>query len=241
MNQTLKTLCAAVLLAVPAVALASPSAEHVLKKHLEAVGGEARLREVKSVQLTYQLTEGDAVSTSTVLKARPNRVRYEGMKDGKAVVKAFDGQSAWSREGDAAPVAMPAEKAKMFGEKSAFDDVLLEHAKRGVKLSLAGQEDVDGAPAFKLVLTRSTGDTETRFIDRQSFLETKRVVRWSHEGKTGEKTVRFTDYRPVDGIQLAHTSTWESSDGKKGRTVLQRARFDVPADAQAFRMPEPRS
>lgn len=215
------------------------SAQVVVDKHLKALGGKERLQAAKSLQLTAVTREDGVVTTANVLRARPNLMRYESEKDGKKVVKAFDGTQGWFAEGTAAPQRVDKEKSAMMADNSRFDDVLLDPKGRGVAVKLDGVEDVKGAPAYKLTLTRATG-TETRFIDQKSFLEVKRTYAGTHEGKAYSKTLHLSDYRSVDGIMVNHRTEWEA-DGKKGEKTLQSVRYDVPVDAAAFKMATPRS
>ncbi|MFP2925449.1 hypothetical protein ACLESO_09550 [Pyxidicoccus sp. 3LG] len=215
------------------------SAQTVVDKHLAAVGGKERLKAAKTFQLTVLAKEGDTATTINVQRVRPNLVRYDLEKNGVKTTKAFDGTQGWMAEGSAAPQRLEKEKSAKMAEGALFDDALLDPKARGVALELAGQEDVNGAPAFKLVLTRGA-DTETRFIDQKSFLEVKRTYAGTHEGKAYTKSVAFSDYRSVDGIMVSHKASWEA-DGKKGEKVTQSARYDAPINAAAFKFQAPRS
>lgn len=215
------------------------SLQAVVDKHLKAVGGKERLKAVKTLQLTTLVREGDTVTTSTVQRARPNLLRHDMDKNGTRVSKVFDGQQGWVVEGSAAPQRLDKEKSAMMAEGASFDDVLLDSKARGVALKLDGVEEVNGAPAFKLVLTRGT-TTEVRFIDQGSFLEVRRTYAGTHEGKAYNKVIAFSDYRDVDGIMLSHRAQWEA-DGKQGEKVIQSARYDAPIDATVFKPATPRS
>ncbi|MFY0563054.1 hypothetical protein ACN28E_04370 [Archangium lansingense] len=212
----------------------------VVDKHLKAVGGKERLKAVKTLHLTTLVREGDTVTTSTVQRARPNLVRYDMDKNGTRVSKLFDGQQGWVVEGSAAPQRLDKEKSATMAEGAFFEhDALLDPKARGVALKLDGVEEVHGAPAFKLVLTRGT-TTEVRFIDQSSFLEVRRTYAGTHEGKAYNKAITFSDYRDVDGIMLSHRTQWEA-DGKQGEKVIQSARYDAPIDATVFKPATPRS
>ncbi|WNG40518.1 outer membrane lipoprotein-sorting protein [Archangium violaceum] len=233
----------------PAIAAAGEGAEctqgkltlqTVVDKHLKAVGGKERLKAVKTVQITTLFREGDTtVATSTMRRARPNLVRYDSDKNGAKLSKMFDGQQGWVVEGSAAPQRLDKEKNAMMAEGAAFDDALLDPKAQGVALKLDGVEEVNGAPAFKLVLTRGA-NTEVRFIDQKSFLEVRRTYAGTHEGKAYNKALTFSDYRDVDGIMLSHRTQWEA-DGKRGEKVIQSARYDAPIDAATFKPVTPRS
>jgi hypothetical protein len=219
---------------------ALPGVNTLVARHLEAVGGEERLRSARTCQVTMQKQDAEGQATVTQYRARPNLVRYEHEKAGVRTVKAFDGKQGWLSENGAAK-AMPAEKSQMMAEGAYFDDVLLEPAKRGVTVKLAGVEQVKGAPAYVLVLTRAghKGE-ETRYLDQKTMLEVKRVMRGEHEGKPYTKTAWFSEQRPVDGIMVNHVTEWEA-DGKKGKSTVQRVRFDVELDPTLFQMPRGRS
>ncbi|WP_164017973.1 outer membrane lipoprotein-sorting protein [Pyxidicoccus trucidator] len=232
----------------PAIAAAGEGAEctqgklslqAVVDKHLKAVGGKERLKAVKSFQLTTIAKEGDTVTTINMQRARPNLVRYDMDKNGTKVTKVFDGQQGWMAEGTAAPQRLDKEKNAMMAEGAAFDDALLDPKARGVTLAMDGVEEVNGASAFKLVLTRGA-TTEVRFIDQTSFLEVRRTYAGTHEGKAYNKAVTFSDYRNVDGIMVSHRVQW-AADGKQGEKVIQSARYDAPIDAAVFKPATPRS
>jgi zinc protease len=242
------SLLAASLTFVPAIATAGNGAEchqgqlttqAVIDKHLKAVGGKERLQAAKTLQSTSVSKEGDTVTTSTMIRARPNLVRHDSEKDGVKTRKVFDGKQGWIAEGSAAAQPMGQEKSAMMAENAAFDDVLLDPKARGTAVNLDGVEEVNGAPAFKLVLTRGA-NTETRFIDQKSFLEVKRTYVGTHEGKAYNKSLSFSDFRSVDGITMSHRVQWEA-DGKKGEKVIQSARYDAPIDAATFTLATPRS
>jgi hypothetical protein len=253
MRKTLVTsLLSTSLLFVPAIASAGEQAsctqgqQHtllsdiVVKNHLQALGGVERLKKVKTFQFTSAMQEGDKVSTSTVYRARPNLLRIDFSKDGKAGSKGYDGATAWYREGDAAAQPVPADKGAMLARKAQFDDALLDPQASGTQVTLAGVEDVKGAPAYKLVLTRGAGEVETRYIDQKSFLEVRRDYAGQHEGKAVTKSVYFSDYRKVDGVMVNHVTEWEHQ-GVKGRSTVTSARYDAPVDAAVFTMATPRS
>jgi outer membrane lipoprotein-sorting protein len=232
----------------PAIAAAGEGAEcvqgkltlqNVVDKHLKAVGGKERLKAVKTLQLTSVIRERDTVTTTTIQRARPNLVRFDMDKNGTKVSKVFDGQQGWVVEGSAAPQRLDKGKSEMMAEGASFDDALLDPKARGVALKLDGVEEVNGAPAFKLVLTRGT-TTEVRFIDQGSFLEVRRTYAGIHEGKAYNKVITYSDYRDVDGIKLSHRLQWEADD-KQGETVIQSARYDAPVDASVFKPQAPRS
>lgn len=217
----------------------SETAESVIAQHLKALGGEDKLRAARTLHLTATRYEGDQRSTVTLQRSRPNQMRYEAQKGGTTFIKAFDGTNGWYVEGNAPARVVEKEKLSKMAQKADFDDMLVDYAKKGVKVELAGVKEINGAPAYKLVLTRGD-EVEARFLDKQSFLEVKRVSTYTHEGKKVKKAIKFSDYRSVDGIMVSFLTEWEH-DGVKGKSVVESARFGAPIDASVYRMPAPRS
>jgi hypothetical protein len=215
--------------------VAGETADSLVKKHLTAAGGEARIRSAKTMMFTAKGAEGE-LEKLTVHAARPNQFRKEIVKGGKSFVKAFDGTAAFTIE-DSKVTALGEEKAAKMKDHSPFDDALVDYQAKGHKVALLGAEDVRGAKAYKLQVTMKSGDVEYRFLDAKSYLEIKRSSTWEHEGKKHENTTYFSDYRSVDGIQVNHVIESEK-DGQKSRLVIQEAWFDRPIDAALFRRPE---
>src|SRR5688572_174216 len=90
------------------------TAQAIVNKHLKAQGGAERLKAVKTVQVISLSKENGVVTTASMQRARPNLVRYEMEKDGKKLIKAFDGTQGWTAEGSAEPQRMDAQKSAMM-------------------------------------------------------------------------------------------------------------------------------
>ena len=155
--------------------------------------------------------------------------------DGTAtMVKAFDGKVGWHSK-DGAVEMIPADKVAMMKAKG-FDDALVDPAAANVKVELEGQEKLDGATAHVLKLTMPNGDVQRRYIDAQSYREVKRVATWTYEGKTGTKTVAFSDFKTIDGVTMAMKSSYEK-DGKWGTWTATKVELDAPVKTAMFSPP----
>lgn len=229
-------LAAALCVAAPALALASPpTLDTVLQRHFDAQGGLARLRSISSIVTVSTDTFDGKTMTFATQKLRPNLWRTEVTEPGGAViVKGFDGQNGWVMKDGSVELA-PAEKSAMMKAKSSIDDPLLDPAARGYTVELAGTETVDGAPAYVIAM-KGASDSQRRYIDARTFLEVKRVSTFSYDGKTVEKTARFSGWKTVNGATLP-TVTEYTRDGKKGSYTLTRVELDAPLRVTAFAPP----
>jgi outer membrane lipoprotein-sorting protein len=217
----------------------SETADSLIKKHIAALGGYDRLKSARTMQYAGKTYDGDKVTTFAVYRERPNKFRKEGQKDGKPIVKVFDGAAGWVLDESGKVNAIAADKLAGMKSHAEFDDAVLDYEKRGHKVELAGVEEVNGKRAYKIRLTVAGGDVETRYIDAVSYFEVKRTFSGTHEGKPFEKSIYFSDYRPVNGIQTNHVIELTEKDGKKVRSVIETMSYDAPIDAALFRAPQP--
>nr|MDQ3018051.1 hypothetical protein [Bacteroidota bacterium] len=91
------------------------------------------------------------------------------------------------------------EQAVIFNERN--------YSNPGYIMEVKGIEDVNGTPAYKLVVTKPTGAKSTEFYDKMTFLKLKEVQVAESEGQTMTTTNEYTDYKSVDGIMIPHTLT----------------------------------
>jgi hypothetical protein len=214
---------------------ASPSLETIVSKHLDAQGGLARLKAVRSISVTSTSSFDGKTTHTASTRARPNMFRYE-MSDGtETKVKAFDGKVGWfSKDGSVEMVA--ADKLEGMKKGATFDDAMVDPAAHGARLALDGIEKVGGGEAFVVSLSFPNGDVQKRYIDTRSYLEVKRVATWNYEGKPASKTVHFSDFKTVDGVTVAMKSTFEK-DGKTGTYQITRIELDGPVRTALFAPP----
>lgn len=221
----------------PAPASAQLTADQVVAHHLAALGGEARLKAVKTVVIRGEFQEGGAVDRWTAYRARPNKLRKEGTHEGKAFVKLFDGERGYLSEAGAPFAALPADKAEKMRAYAEFDDPLIDHAARGHKVALIGTEEVDGRKAHHLELTLASGDVEHRWIDATTFLDAQRAYTFKDkDGNHKKKVVRFSDWRDVGGLKFNFASDGEV-DGKAFKTTMQTIEVDVDIAPDTFTAP----
>jgi hypothetical protein len=232
------------LLAPAAVPAADPTAEAIMDKSVEATGGRAAWDKLKtevakgSLELTAMGMKGDL----TMYKAAPDKsytvIDFPGF--GKAE-EGSNGQVAWAsnamqgariKEGDERAMAL--RNASLQGDAHWRDFYK--------KAELAGTEDVDGKPCYKVILTPNEGSQETRYYDKSSGLLVKALVPLVTQEGPVTAEARLADYRDEGGLLLPHTITQKLPNTdiiikidsfKHGETIPDN-RFDLPDDVKAL-------
>lgn len=171
------------------------SAEEVIGKYIQSIGGKDKLASIKDETLTMEATVQGMALEMVSMKKDPNKLKvvvtamgnemqsqvYDGSK-GKV---SAQGQSMAMSEKDAKKAA---NEALIFPE--------LHYAKTGHKLSYKGTETLNGSEAHKLVIEDADGNKETTYFD----VKTGFMVKNIETTEQGNQTTEFFDYQEQNGI-----------------------------------------
>jgi peroxiredoxin/outer membrane lipoprotein-sorting protein len=241
-----------------AVALCTPltgranqpkTAEEILTRHLAAIGGRDQLAAVRSIRITGKVTLASGQEGKfTWERKRPFMSRIEAQwPEGGTTVQGFDGAAGWlimPMFVEKGPVALPPETTALLKEEADIDGPLVDPTRKGVKIELLGREAVGDRPTYKLRLTRvgaAEGDVEYYYLDAKSYLPVKCEGRRTVMGMTQEFGRLFEEYKPVDGLPIAHVvREWEGPPGSpQSVRVIDKVELNVAVPDERFRMPAP--
>ena len=241
-------LCAAVAFATGA-ALAAPaektySVDELVQKHIAARGGADKLKAIKSVR-----TEGVTVNAgggfelaTTIVARRPDAMRMELTVQGLTIVRAYDGKEGWAINpfrGRKDPEKMTQDLAKEMAYAADFEGPLVDYKAKGNKVESLGTEDVDGTLAYKLRVTRPSGDVDTIWLDPDYFLQIRVLEQHRIRGTEVESETDFGDYGQVDGVFFPYSiESGEKGSTEKGQKfTVNKVETNVQVDDAQFRFP----
>ena len=213
-----------------------PKAEAVLAQYIEATGGKAAYEALKNRVSTgtLEVVGAGVKGTMVITQAAPNKSLT--LNDIGAVGKTTqgtDGDLAWSvsdltgdRVLDGVEKETTLRQAKFNGE--------LNWKERYEKAECVGVEDVDGKPAYKVVMTPKTGKPATQYYDKASHLLVKQTL--TTESPMGELSVEAypSDYKKSDGVLMPFTLKQKVLTQEIVITMTEvKHNVDLPADAFA--------
>jgi outer membrane lipoprotein-sorting protein len=219
--------------------------EEIAAKNAEAKGGASRLKAIKAMRMTGNVSRGGVDVPMMLTTERPNKLRQESSRDGQKMVTAFDGAKAWTinpMTGEAAEVTGPPLDA--MRNSSDFDGPLLDYAQKGITLELEGQETVDGAKAHKIKITRKDGQVQHLFLNADTGLEVKALNEVTAGGQTMTIESLFQDYKRVDGLMIPHRLIQKISGGPEPAQVtitIDKIEILPDVDDALFTMPAKKS
>jgi zinc protease len=189
----------------PAVAL--PSADEILSRNLQAVGGAAAWQKLNSRTSngTIDIPALSAQGTVQLDQKAPNRLRSVASITGFGDVhQAFDGAAGWAD--DPQNGSRDVSGAELLAIKRRANFYLPIRMKESfTHVTVKGIEKVNGHEAYVLEAVPAEGASETLFFDVQSALLVERVTDVPTPQGEYPQDQFFEDYRDVDGIKLPFT------------------------------------
>lgn len=162
-----------------------------------ALQNKNTLPEARVIQLPFQMQ-----------LERPRKMRLEVPFQGQTAVQVFDGKEGWKLRpylGRHEVEKFSPEELKLAQGQQELDGALINYASKGTTIALEGTDIIEGHNNFRLKLTMKGGEVRHLWVDAQTFLDTKIDAsprRW--DGKMRAVTTYFRDYKPVNGLMIAH-------------------------------------
>jgi hypothetical protein len=238
----------AVLLLVPVRSASAQTAEDIIEKSITALGGRAAHLKLKSRSTTgtiaFATPAGDISGTVEVLNAVPNKVRTVIRADlsavgaGQLVVdQRFDGTSAYvldSMQGNREITGNQLDNFKNGG----FPHPFLNYKDLGTTVKLAGKEKVGDRDAYVLIFDPTSGSDVRQYIDAETYLPIKSVIRVDVPQLGGEleQTNEYLDYREVDGIKTPFRIK-STSSAQNFNVTVTKIEHNVTVDQSLFSKP----
>jgi hypothetical protein len=211
------------------------SADKIVERHINALGGKRALEQITSSVVTGTITVADGRSERfTQETKRPNRLHISMAWGNGRWSTGCNGRSVWQddqRDGPRTLMGLPA--ASVRAEAAyANRDVLREEGRR--QFTLVGKDRVGGRPVF--VVDAMTHDVfkRTLFFDADTYL----LLKEQHETGAGSDTRVFGDYRRVGQVMEPHRIEWHRGDESVVITV-ERVTHNGTIDDRVFDFPRP--
>jgi hypothetical protein len=215
------------------------SADEILGKHIEAIGGKELLSKINSLRLenTMEVMGNQAPSTTTVLVGKG--FRNESEFNGQKVVQVYTDKGGWAINpfaGSEDPQAMPEEQYKA-GKDQIYIDPFLDYVSRGSKAELLGQEKVGDINAYKIKFTNKDSASTTFYFDPSTFYILKSVRQAEMMGQQMDLTATYSDYKKTDyGLVTPQSILINIGDQFSMTSKLQKIEVNTPVDASIFEM-----
>ena len=211
---------------------APKTADELIARCLEARGGAARLKAVRSVRFSGTLQAGPTTVQMEILKKRPSFFRVRLKAAGAVDGGGFDG-AAWELQ-DGVPRRVDGAAAQALKQAAEFDESFVDYRVKGNTVEMAGTRSIDGRDCAALRVRLADGLVREYYFDPETFLVAgDRKIPAPPEA--GRLTLR-RDYRRVAGVLVPYAAVEKDLDSG---AVTSEVRWDtievnVPLEDSAF-------
>jgi hypothetical protein len=172
------------------------TADDIIGKYADAIGGKDKLAQIKSVYTEATVTamgsENPASTTVLVGKGYLSQIEFNGSK----ITQCVTDKGGWSINpfaGSSDATAMPDEQYQASKDELWVGGSLLNYAALGGKAELLGKDGNN----YKIKVTVGTSE-KTYFIDTDTYLLTKVTQTVTAQGQTTDVTTTLSDYKKTD-------------------------------------------
>jgi len=239
----MQSLKLSLLLAATVFTLAShaQTADEIVNKHIEAMGGKDKIKDIKSIYTegVMNVMGNEAPVTTTVLNGKgfKSEVDFNGQK----IVQVVTDKNGWAINpmmGSTDPQKMPDEQYNTSKDEIFVGGPLYNYAAKGYKVDLAGRESVNNVNAYKLNVTNGD-NTTTLYLDPNTYYIVKAVKKFSVNGQEGEVSTVFSDYKKTDnGFVLPYSTEITLPQGFSISSTVKKVDINKDIDPKIFDMPQ---
>ena len=210
------------------------TAEEIVTKHIEAIGGAAAWKKINSIYYEGKMTvQGAEINvTLTVLNGKGSRQNISVMgMTGYQIVTPTAGWNFMPFQGQTTAEAMTADELKQSADDLDVQGKLVDYKSKGHTVELLGKDDVEGTECFKLKITTKAGNVETVFIDPKSYYIVRSVVKRTANGQESDVQSDLSNYQKLpEGIVVPFSITLPF-----GELVISKAEVNKQIDESTFK------
>jgi hypothetical protein len=202
-----KLFISAALLLTTFASVSAQTADEVINKYIDAIGGKAKLLSLNRLKVEGQIEVQGVTIPFTMQSIHDKANRMDAEFQGMKIVEIVTPQAGWSMnglQGQSALQPMSQEDLKTKVDALDLQDQLIDYAQKGHKVEMLGKDEADGNEYFKVKLTTKAGNDRIYFIDTKTYLPYKVENTMNVSGQEVKSEMKFLDYQTLEnGIKMA--------------------------------------
>lgn len=196
-----------------------------------------KIKDFKTLKITAKTSVMGMDMPMEMWMKNPNKFKSVTSFNGQEIVQVFDGEKGYMinpMAGSTEPVEMTADQLKDVARSNMFNNYMAQYLKDG-KLTLEGEDNVNGKPVFKVKAALEGGNSATMFIDKSTYLLLKTVADVNQGGMAMTVESFPSEYTETNGILLPMKTT-TSTSGMEIVTTFTKVEVDIPMEDTVFKI-----
>jgi hypothetical protein len=215
------------------------TADEVVNKHIEAIGGVENWKKVTSMVQTGSMSVNglnlDVVNTAVHLKGTRQDIAAMGMNNYQILTPGA-GWKFFPIQQQQAPEPLTEEEVKEGQDGLDLQGNFVDYKTKGHSVEALGKEDVDGTECFKLKLTSKSGKATTYYIDTKSYLVIKSTSVVKANGQEAELSTTYSNYQKLpEGITLPMSVSIPFAPGMNLDLIVSKVEINKTIDEAIFK------
>ena len=217
---------------------AQPTGDEILKKYIDAIGGQAAIDKITSRSMKGEVTTANGNSgTYEVMQIGPDKGYESFVTQRGNLERAFNGTIGWEKTGEGVRELTGQELADLKLSMQLFRNLKLKE--QYTTLRVAGRDRIGDRVVVVVLGTTPEKKRERLFFDAESGLLLRRITYLETMIGVIPQQADFEDYRDVDGVKLPFTIRLSTVDvgNPYGARKLSEIKLNAPVDESKFKMP----
>ncbi len=217
------------------LSVSAQTADEIIAKNTEAMGGAAKLATLTSVKMNGNMSAQGMDIPLTITKAHMKGMRVDIEVMGTSnyqIITPEKGFMFFPIQQMTEPKELDADMISNAQSQLDLQGSLMNHKEKGTDIEFIGKEKVDGADAYKLKVTPKRGQTAFYFIDAN----TNRLIKTSGkikgpDGAEMDVETTYGDYKQnADGFWFPYSTTTMN-----GPITFDKIETNVKVDENIFK------
>ena len=213
------------------------TADDIISRHLDSIGGTAAWHKINSLKMSGTVTvQGTDIAvdvTAVQNKGARSDITMMGMA-GYTITTPTSGWVYMPFSGQQKPEALTADQVKFSQDELDIQGALVDYKLKGYTAQLEDKEDVEGTECWKVKLTMKNGVVKTEYFDPDSYLLIREITKSTIDGKEEENTVDYSDFQKLpEGITVPM-----SIGTSMGTLNIKKVQVNIPVADSVFQAPK---
>lgn len=218
------------------------TADEIIAKYIDAIGGKDKLTKITSVRAEGTLSVMGSEGTLKLTTLNGKGMRQDVDIMGSTITTCFNDKEGWSVNplaGSYSAEAMPETLYKAGKDQIIVGGPFINLAETGNKAELIGKDSVGTNQVYKIKVTMPDGGIPAVYLfDVKTNLLVQATTETDMQGQLVDNVMTYSDYKSVDGYLMAYKMDMSLAGGQVTMNInLTKVELNVPVDTTLFAKP----